>query len=173
MRTLRFLPLVVVIGVLLGLAGTAQAASIAPPGNSAVDQYFESVPSAAGNQPPTGGAAAGHPGTISAGTRSALASSGADGRAAAALAAAGAPALTAPAATAPAAAAKTAGGAAPSPSIVAAPTPTGQLPRTTAAVASSGISPVLPIVLGAALLAAIAFAVVRRRRGAPPPSPPT
>jgi MYXO-CTERM domain-containing protein len=171
MRFLRPVWLILVLGLVLGPSGPAGAASIAPPGNSAVDQYFESVPAAGGNQPPAAGATVTprHVGGLSPGTRHVLAASGPDGAAAAALASSGAPAASASGSGG--AGGSASGSSGQTPGVVATPPAIAQLPRTTTAGGGSGISPVLPIVLGAVALAALAVALVRRRRRSPPPPP--
>jgi hypothetical protein len=60
----------------LALPGLATAESNAPPGNSGVDQYFESVPGATGNQRPGAGGKA-----LPKSTQRALKRQGADGKA--------------------------------------------------------------------------------------------
>lgn len=68
----------------LTLPAGALAASCAPPGNSGVDQYFETVPGASCNQPSSGpgsGHGGGHGGSLPAGTGKQLAAQGATGRA--------------------------------------------------------------------------------------------
>jgi hypothetical protein len=76
----------------LALAGPAPAlaVSVAPPGNSGVDEYLETVPTAGGNAPSSGAPSGGH-GHLPAAVTKALAARGADGRATAALAAGTAP----------------------------------------------------------------------------------
>jgi hypothetical protein len=68
----------------LALPAGALGASCAPPGNSGVDQYFETVPGAGCNQPPSGGHH-GSRGSLSAATRRQLAAQGAAGQAVARL----------------------------------------------------------------------------------------
>jgi hypothetical protein len=71
----------------LGLAIPAAAAAQetnAPPGNSAIDEYLETVPSASGNRPATGEGGsheAGNPSELPAVVAGALRDRGADGRA--------------------------------------------------------------------------------------------
>ncbi|MCA1690470.1 MAG: hypothetical protein LC720_08620 [Actinobacteria bacterium] len=153
----------------LALGAPARAASIAPPGNSAVNQYFETVPTASGNQPPSVSTGLGsHGPAVSPATQRALAAQGADGLAAAAVATAGAPPVRTPATSSPRS--STAGGSpvGVGPTAVAAPPPV-----SSSAAGSGGISPVLPIVLVALLVGALAIGLARRRRRGAPPPPPT
>src|SRR5206468_1038599 len=84
---------------LLAAPGAAQAVLLAPPGKAGADQYFESIPTAAGNvEPPQGGvkppAQAAPAGSVAAAAQAgahALSSLGADGRAAALIVTASAP----------------------------------------------------------------------------------
>jgi hypothetical protein len=72
--------------LVLTLAPAAQADRVsAPPGNSGVDQYFETVPTATGNRPPGEAGKSGNP-LVSARTQRQLARLGPNGRTAAALA---------------------------------------------------------------------------------------
>jgi hypothetical protein len=54
MRSLRFVLGTVAVVALLAPAGASAQATNAPPGNSAIDEYLETVPSASGNRPPRG-----------------------------------------------------------------------------------------------------------------------
>ncbi|MGI9098812.1 MAG: hypothetical protein ACR2H2_10040 [Solirubrobacteraceae bacterium] len=54
MRSLRFILGTLAVVALLAPAGASAQATNAPPGNSAIDEYLETVPSATGNQPPRG-----------------------------------------------------------------------------------------------------------------------
>lgn len=73
-----------VLAILLGLASSAGAQEVnAPPGNSAVDEYLETVPGATGNQPTNRST---DRSALPAAERRALERQGADGRAAADLA---------------------------------------------------------------------------------------
>ena len=79
---------------LLALAGAtpaaAQTTKVAPPGNSGVNEYLETVPTAGGGEPSsTHGSGGGA--SLPASVRSALAKQGPDGRAALSTAEAGAP----------------------------------------------------------------------------------
>ena len=80
--------LTVIFIACLALAATSQAKPL--PGNPAVDQYTEGVPTAEGQSSPQGGGAGG--GTLPPGTAESLGSQGKDGAKAAALAQATAPA---------------------------------------------------------------------------------
>jgi hypothetical protein len=146
MRIHRQLLLICCAGALLAPAAGAQT-SIAPPGKSGADQYFETIPSARGNVAPppangTGAAAA------TAGERR-LARLGKDGQAAAAVAAAAAPG-SGPHAR---------GRSAPSGSDASSTS----LRRLITGSDSGGLGIWLPILLGASLLGAIVFALLRRR----------
>jgi hypothetical protein len=164
----------------LALAGGAPAQqTIAPPGNSGVDQYFETVPGAGGNlavhrtPPASGGSTGSAPGARG------LARFGRDGQAAAALAAATAPARSGHAG----AGARPGAGAGPGPGTRGGGTPGGgsAAPSASAAVPQAsgstsavlgvlsgsdqgGLGLVLPILLLGALVAAVALGVLRRRR---------
>jgi len=79
-------PLTVLLLALVLLAPATAArgdATLAPPGNSAVTEYLETVPNAMGQSPPRPGAPAS--GALSASRRAALVRLGADGRALAAV----------------------------------------------------------------------------------------
>src|SRR5215207_873445 len=82
----RLLPALVALALLaVPAAATAQAPKTnAPPGNSAIDEYLETVPGASGNQrprtPATGGGAAAKP-ALSQAERARLERLGPDGRA--------------------------------------------------------------------------------------------
>jgi len=162
--------------VAFGAAGPAQARvhTIAPPGNSGVGQYLETVPTAGGAQPsntvhpsvgavggagkPPGGSAGatGSPGAgaISSSTQRALAGQGPTGAAAAALARATAPAPTGPAGHG-ATSAVSGGGASPAASV---------LKSLTGSSSGSGLGPLLPSLLIVSLLGAAVLALLRRRR---------
>jgi hypothetical protein len=148
-------PLVLVLAALTLPSAAAAAGSNAPPGNSGVDQYFETIPSAGGNHPAARGAKPGA-GGLSAAERRRLAAAGPAGAAAADLAAANAPRRArhhhGPGATTTA----------PLPSAA------GRSPFSTALHAvsgsdSSGLGILLPLILGATLLAGILAVAVRRR----------
>jgi hypothetical protein len=171
--------------VALGVPASAQARvhTIAPPGNSGVGQYLETVPTAGGAQPsntvhpvvgalgksgkPPGGGAtgggagspgggAGSPGggAISSSTQRSLARQGPTGAAAAALAQATAPAPTRRA----------------EPRRTSAVTGSGSSPATsvlkslTGSTSGGGLGPLLPSLLVASVLGAAVLALLRRRR---------
>lgn len=171
--------------VALGVPASAQARvhTIAPPGNSGVGQYLETVPTAGGAQPSntvhpvagalgqsgkppgtgaTGGGAGatgggtGSPGggAISASTQRSLAAHGPTGAAAAALAQATAPAPTRRADPG-ASAAVTGGGSSPAASV---------LKSLTGSTSGGGLGPLLPSLLVASVLGAAVLALLRRRR---------
>ena len=94
---MRALGLGILIILLIPAAAGARVRTVAPPGNSAVNQYVESVPTAGGGRPTGtihagGSAGSGGSGPVAPSTQHALAQQGADGLAAAALARATAPA---------------------------------------------------------------------------------
>lgn len=159
----------------LGAPASAQARvhTIAPPGNSGVGQYLETVPTAGGAQPSntvhplvgtargsgpnsgaggTGGSPGGDP--LSPSTRRDLAKRGPAGAAAAALAQATAPTATR-GAGAGARSAVSGGGASPATSV---------LKSLTGSSSGSGLGPLLPSLLVLSLLGAALLAVLRRRR---------
>lgn len=157
----------------------ARAHKIAPPGNSGVGQYVETVPTADGGQPTNtvhpggvggsagrggtgGGAGSTGGGAIANSTQRALAKQGAAGQATAALAEATAPRSTRPAAHSGDARPKSSGspisageGSAPSASVFKA---------LTGSTSGGGLGPLLPIVLIGSVLAAAVLSLVRRRR---------
>ena len=172
----------IAVAIVLALAAPASAEArvhtIAPPGNSSVGQYVETVPTAGGGQPtntvhPTGGAVGrpggpggtprgGAGGPISASTQHALAEQGPAGVAAAALAEATAPQIS----RSPSHARDTG----PSSSVSAASTGGGSSPATSVFKAVSGstgeggLGPLRPALLIGSVLAAAGLALMRRRR---------
>jgi hypothetical protein len=148
-----FAPLVLVLAALALPSAAAAAGSNAPPGNSGVDQYFETIPSAGGNHPAARGAKPGA-GGLSAAERRRLAAAGPTGAAAADLAAANAP--------------RRARHHAPAGTTAPLPSAAGRSPFSAALHAvsgsdSSGLGILLPLILGATLLAGILAVAVRRR----------
>jgi hypothetical protein len=158
-------------------AAQARVHKIAPPGNSGVGQYVETVPTAGGGQPtstvhPGGvGVAVGRGGTgggpgstgggaIAASTQRALAKQGAAGDATAALAAATAPRAARPTGRAGGARREsispTSGGQGSSAS-------TSVLKALTGSTGGGGLGPLLPIALIGSVLAAAVLTLVRRR----------
>jgi hypothetical protein len=89
MRVPRICIAVACAGMLVSPAAAPAQGTIAPPGKSGADQYFETIPSARGNVAPPGSAGGGT-GSASAGVKR-IAHLGKDGQAASALAAATAP----------------------------------------------------------------------------------
>jgi hypothetical protein len=167
----------IVLVFVLGAPASVQARvhTIAPPGNSGVGQYLETVPTARGAQPtnnvlPVGGGVGGSggpPGGAAGGTRStagpsggsaippstrrALTAQGSTGAAVAALAQATAPTRADHGASA---AASDSGS-----------SPAGSIIKTlTGSNTASGLGPVLPSLLIVSLLGAAVVALVRRRR---------
>ncbi|HEY1515331.1 MAG TPA: hypothetical protein VGF91_02855 [Solirubrobacteraceae bacterium] len=171
-----------VLALALAAPSVAQASvqKIAPPGNSGVNQYLETVPTADGGQPtstvhPVGagvrgpggpGGTAGHSGSagggaIASSTQRALASQGPAGVAAAAVADA-----TAPRSPRLAAHSRNAG----ANSSVSAPAgnegssaQTSVLKTLTGATSGGGLGPLLPVALIGSVLAAAVLTLVRRR----------
>ncbi len=147
----------------------AFAVRCAPPGNSGIDQYFETIPGASCNQAPPGSVGTGSSGGthLSPGQRRQLAALGPAGRAVAQFVAATAPAIEG---TGPSQAggSRTGGkGAAPVLIAAAPPAASGQPPvigllkPIVTGSASGGVGIVLPIVLAAALLLAVVTAMRR------------
>ena len=178
----KILLLAALAATALPSAAIARGTTLAPPGNSAVNQYLESVPTASGPRPANtihvgggvggggsggsggGGGGAGSSSAIPASTQQALSRQGSDGLAAAALVRA----------TAPTNAASPAGhGGTTSASTGAAPT-SGQgsgssavatlVNALTGGSSQGGLGPVLPAILVAGAIAAVVLAAVRRRR---------
>jgi hypothetical protein len=174
-----------VLAILLAFPAWAQARvhTIAPPGNSGVSQYLETIPTAGGGQPTNsvhplaggvGAGGSGGPGStggnggsgavvnIAPSTQRALAKKGPDGVAAAALAQA----------TAPRGGSSNASdrGAAAASSAPAASTDDGSSPTAsvfkalTGSTGGGGAGPLLPIVLIGSVLAAAGLGLTRRRR---------
>jgi hypothetical protein len=182
-------PVVLALLLVVAFAVPAQArvVRIAPPGNSGVSQYDETIPTAGGSRPtstvhPVGGGSHGSGGSqgsggaggsggsggsagggsaVSGSTFHALAAEGPQGAAAAALAQVTAPTRSQPAAS------KT--GSRTDSSIAAASGGDGSSPVTslvkavTGSTSSGGLGPVLPVILIGSLLGAGALALMRRR----------
>lgn len=175
---MRRIAIALAVALAVPSAAQARAHKIAPPGNSGVGQYVETVPTADGGQPtstvhPGGvGGTAGRGGTgggpgstgggaITSSTQRALAKQGAAGAATAALAEATAPGSARPAAHSGAARTKSpvspisAGeGSAPTASVFKA---------LTGSASGGGLGPLLPIALIGSLLGAAAITLMRRR----------
>jgi hypothetical protein len=171
----------IALALALAVPSLAQARvhKIAPPGNSGVGQYVETVPTADGGQPTNtvhpggvggtagrggtgGGAGSTGGGAIAASTQRALAKQGPTGAATVALAKATAPHNAQPAAHSGAAAVRPAGaaglggqGSSPSASV---------LKALAGSTSGGGLGPLLPIVLIGSVLAAAVLTLVRRRR---------
>ncbi|HWF74391.1 MAG TPA: hypothetical protein VG186_13670 [Solirubrobacteraceae bacterium] len=152
------------VSLVLPTSAVAAKGTIAPPGNSGVSQYQEDVPTAKGSQPsntiaPGGGTngPGSSSGALSPSTVRALDKQGSAGRKAAALAQATAPRIGRPAGPP---AVKTVGGSQTSGS-----SPVSSVVKAlTGSSSSGGLGPLLPIILIASLLGAVALALVRRRR---------
>ena len=186
---LRTVAVAVLLAVLPAASARARVHTIAPPGNSGVNQYVESVPTAKGSQPtstihPQGGGggsgrgpgAAGSGGTssgagvIPASTARALSRLGTTGAAAAAFALATAPRRVGHrarpvAGTTNQAAGRTAssGGSAAT-SGGSAPTSSVVKALTGSASGDTGLGVLLPVILVVSALAAAAMSIARRRR---------
>lgn len=136
-------------------AATAQSPSTnAPPGNSAIDEYLETVPGATGNQTPrrsSDGSESGRA-ALTRAQRERLERAGPDGEALANLVETTSPAAKSPQSDGPATAPEA--GRSPAGEVVGAATGQG---------GGGGMGFVLPAILLASLLAAIAVIVMRRR----------
>ena len=165
--------IVISFAVLLALPGQALALSIAPPGKSGADQYFETIPTSSGNAAPPGTV----PGSSGPGSHAltqlghgaagaaALARLGTEGSAAAALAAATAP-TPVPRALVPRTRSGGSTRRAPAPGGGSAPS---GLTQALTGSDSGGLGLVLPLLLATSLIAAIAVVAARLRRRAQPP----
>jgi hypothetical protein len=179
MRRMRWALVIAVSLAMLCVPGESLAISLAPPGKSGADQYFETIPSSGGNvAPPAGGPStpAGNHALSRLGHGRAGAAKlnrlGKQGQAAAAFAA-----NTAPTRAAPGVASSALGGNPTGPApVTAAPTSQSQSPASALAGAltgsdSGGLGLILPLLLATALIAAVGVGVGRleaRRRAEPP-----
>ena len=173
--------LAIALAVALAVPSLAQARvhTIAPPGNSGVGQYVETLPTADGGQPTstvhhsggvggaggrggTGGGLGTGGGAVAPSTQRALAKQGPVGDATAALAAATAPRRARPAAHSGDARATSSGSG--SFAGQGSPPSTSVLKALTGSTSGGGLGPLLPIVLIGSLLAAAVLTLVRRRR---------
>jgi hypothetical protein len=162
MRWMRGALVLVSFTVSLALPAEALAITLAPPGKSGADQYFETIPNPAGNAaPPSSGgtngssAALGRSGRAGAARLSHL---GKDGRSAAALAAATAPSS---AGSVRHGAQATAGSQGKS--------PFSGITDALAGTDSGGLGVVLPLLLGTSLILGLALIISRARRQHEPP----
>jgi len=174
---MRRIAIALVVALAIPSVAQARVHKIAPPGNSGVGQYLETVPTADGGQPtntihPGGvgvgvgrGRTGGGPdstsgGALTASTQRALAKQGPTGEAAAALAAATAPRRARPAAHSSGArresSTSTSGGPGSSPS-------TSVLKALSGSTSGGGLGPLLPIALIGSVLAAAVLTLMRRR----------
>lgn len=173
MRSLA-LALVLSAAVIVPCAASARSHPIAPPGNSGVNQYVESIPTADGNRPSTsvvpgtggGGGESGGPSApspLAPTTQRALARQGAEGRRTALVARATAPSgLRGSARThGGLSSARSAGGAGSGPSPASA-----VVKALTGSATSGGLGDMLPAILVLTSVGAVATAIVRRRRRA-------
>jgi hypothetical protein len=171
----------IALTVALAVPSLAQARvhTIAPPGNSGVGQYVETVPTADGGQPTStvhhsggaggsegGGGTGGGPGftggAIAASTQRALAKQGATGAATAAVAEATAPRRARPAARSGNAQAQSS--ISPASDDQGSPPSSSVIKALTGSTSGGGLGPLLPIVLIGSVLAAGVLTLVRRRR---------
>lgn len=140
--------------------------TVAPPGNSGVDEYLETVPGADGNRPARGqDGGTGNRDSVDAGTRKQLESAGDDGRAAADLAAAGSASDDAGSTGtggSDSGSGSKSGGRQVDPTASADPVVPAVISRTVSG-DEGGMGTALPLILGATLLAAVAFVLGRRR----------
>jgi hypothetical protein len=151
------LPALVALALLIPATAAAQGSKTnAPPGNSAIDEYLETVPAAGGNGIPRPRENNG--GTLTRAERNRLEQLGADGRTLAAIIESTAPASTALAPKKQRAERKT--------DVVALPDAKGRSPITAVlgtAEGDGGMGLLLPAILLASLLTVIALVVLRRR----------
>jgi len=169
----------VVIGLLLSLVIPASAVAaapvrtVAPPGNSGVSQYLETIPTAKGSKPSvsvvTGGGkgpgASGGSSALSPSTQRALDEQGSAGRQAAALANATAPARASHGSHASTGSAVSSGASAGT----ATPPAAAVLKAVTGSAAHGGLGPLLPVLLVLILLGGGALALRARRGGGATP----
>jgi hypothetical protein len=160
-RWMRWAPTSIVIAVSLALAGPASAGVLVPPGHAGANQYFEVIPTSAGNAAPPGSVDGS--GTAEAGSQALagfgkgrtgdaqLAKLGKDGQAASALAASTAPRTKG---AQPGAVPASGGGSLGS-----------GISRALTGSDSGGLGLVLPLLLGTALVAALGIIAARLRRG--------
>jgi hypothetical protein len=169
-QPVRAILLLLVVALCITPSASARKRTIAPPGNSGISQYLESIPTASGSRPtntlhgsvgvPPGSGGGG--GGVSSATAKSLAAQGADGLAATSLARATAPSVR------PRRGAAIGTGAA-SGSMVAATLGAGRSPASsvfkalTGSSAGGGLGPILPAVLIASLVGAAGLALLRRR----------
>jgi hypothetical protein len=173
-----------IFGLLLALALPASAPAknrtYAPPGNSGVNQYVESVPTAGGKKPAnsvhagggSGGGGGGSSSSIPASTQQQFARQGAAGRAAIALAQATAPsggsasARTGRHGSGRSGNGATTGSASPgtAPRTAAGFSPVSSLLKTFTGSTAGGLGALLPIILVVSAVGAMAMAIFRRRR---------
>lgn len=180
--TSRMAPLALVLALASPAVASAKTKTIAPPGNSGIGQYVESVPTASGGRPtgtvhrgggsqgsgggiPGGGSGGSGPGSgsaVSASTTRALGAQGADGAAAASLARA-----TAPSSRSHGTGSSKTTGSRPNSTAANAPqtgSPTSSVFKAlTGSSTGGGLGPVLPVVLIVSLLGGAVLALRRRR----------
>lgn len=161
-------------------AAMARSTTAAPPGNSAVNQYLENVPTANGSRPANtihigsggSGGGGGSSSAVSARTQQSLARQGSDGVAAIALARETAPAVTASAghgAASTIGAGSTGASGGPGSSAGSGTTSGSSAIGTlvnalTGGSSQGGLGPVLPVILVVTAIGAVALAAARRRR---------
>jgi hypothetical protein len=160
--------------LLLALPGEALALKLTPPGKSGTDQYFETIPTSAGNAAPPGGKSGGGNGAVAqlgqghAGV-SRLAHLGKDGQAAASLAAA-----TAPSSASGTGSGKTGKGASPTGGALTPPgdSAPGAIARALTGSDSGGLGLALPLLLVTVLIAAGGLLAWKLRQGSDQPELP-
>jgi hypothetical protein len=141
----------------LAFPASSMAAQVAPPGNSGVSEYRESIPSAGGNTPTSGGKHGNHGGApLSRHAQRALRAQGPSGLAAARLAAATAPAGSPPADAKASQGHSTAG------SSSGGSGPINVLKHAAGGSDDGGMGPALPLLLGGSAAGALLFTLRRR-----------
>lgn len=168
-KSMRKTWITALVALIVSAPAVARPRTIAPPGNSGVSQYVESIPTAAGGRPtstitPSGGGGGGGRGgssALSPANQAALVRQGSDGVQAAALARATAPAKTAAASHRGAVTgvrphAPVAAGSGPSPA-------TALVKALTGSASGGGLGPLLPVILVVSAVGAGLLALRRRR----------
>jgi hypothetical protein len=173
MKLVRRASLLLFSVFLLGAPSQAFALSLTPPGKSGTDQYFETIPTSAGNAaPPQGGAGGGHAlsqlGQGGAGVKG-LGHLGNDGQAAASLAAATAPTIGAGRGAASGSARGTGPAGSHGLNALQGESASRGIADALTGADAGGIGLVLPLLLGTSLILAIGLGAWRLRRGAGPP----
>jgi hypothetical protein len=183
MRTMRRALVLMFFAALLAAPGQAFGLTVAPPGHSGSDQYFETVPTSSGNAAPPAGPTKGKGADRSIdrlghsrGALRKLSHMGTAGQAAALLAASTAPSATGSASNGNGNGSGSGIGLAPASKGLSQPQGEGAASALASALTGSdqgGLGWILPIGLLAALLAALLLAAARLRRGSEPPDAAT